>query len=203
MVGGLRLAEPGRAWVALAALLGAGALAGWFVPAAVWDWQPALAFTEPWRSWTAAFVHWSPLHLGANGLGLALVAALGVVAQAPLRMALAWFIAWPLLHLGLLLQPALLHYGGLSGVLHAGVAVAALQLLLAERGRRRAIAAALLAGLAVKIGLETPWGPPLRHPADWDIAIAPLAHATGAAVGALLAFLLHPKLSRPKRGDDR
>ena len=27
----------------------------------------------------------------------------------------AWFVAWPLTHLGLLLQPSLLHYGGLSG----------------------------------------------------------------------------------------
>jgi len=140
-------------------------------------------------------VHWSPLHLGANLLGTALVAALGQVGALPPRAALAWLIAWPLTQLGLLLQPELMHYGGLSGVLHAGVAVAAVTLVLDEQGRRRAIAAALLLGLAVKLLLEAPWGPPLRHPADWDIAVAPLAHSTGAVCGALLALLLQRRQS--------
>ena len=186
MAGGIRLS----AWSALAALLAAGSLLAWFAPTALLDWQPELAVSEPWRCWSAAFVHWSPQHLGANLLGTALVAALGRVGALPVRAALAWFIAWPLTQLGLLLQPDLLHYGGLSGVLHAGVAVAAVTLVLDERGRRRAIAGVLLAGLAVKLMLEAPWGPPLRHPADWDIAIAPLAHATGAAAGALLGVAL-------------
>jgi hypothetical protein len=33
--------------------------------------------------------------------------------------------------------------------------------------------------------LERPWAGPLAQPAGWDIALAPLAHATGAAAGAL------------------
>ncbi len=179
---------PGTAWLALTALLAGGALMAWWLPAVWLDWQPALAASEPWRWWTAAFVHWSPLHLAANLLGCALVGALGAVGRVPTRVALAWCAAWPATHIALLLQPALAHYGGLSGVLHAGVAVAATHLLCAGHGRRRAIAAAVLAGLAVKIALEAPWGPPLRHPADWDIAIAPLAHATGAAAGVLAAL---------------
>ena len=36
---------------------------------------------------------------------------------------------------------------------------------------------------------EAPWGAPLRYPADWDIAVAPLAHATGAVAGALTSVL--------------
>ncbi|MDE1948240.1 MAG: rhombosortase [Burkholderiales bacterium] len=193
MAGRLRLAGPGAAWLALAALFAVGALAGWTQPAARWDWQPGLAAAQPWRCWSAAFVHWSALHLAANLIGLAVVAAFGPVARLAPRCALAWFIAWPLTQLGLLLQPALLHYGGLSGVLHAGVAVAAVEMLVRERGRRRAIALAVLGGLLAKIALETPWGPPLRHPADWDIPIAPLAHASGACFGlfcgALAAWL--------------
>ena len=59
----------------------------------------------------------------ANMLGLVVVAVLGRVAQVPAVVALAWLVSWPLLHLALLMQPALAHYGGLSGVLHAGVAV--------------------------------------------------------------------------------
>jgi rhomboid family GlyGly-CTERM serine protease len=186
---GLRLSAGTRAWAAQAALLGVGALAAWWLPAASWDWEPGQAFAEPWRWWTAAFVHWSPLHLGANLLALAVVAAFGVAGQVPRSAAWAWFVAWPLSHGALLVQPALVHYGGLSGVLHAGVAAATVSLLLAARGRRRRIAAAVLAGMTLKIVLEAPWGEPLRHSKDWDIAVAPLAHATGAVAGALLAAL--------------
>jgi hypothetical protein len=59
-------------------------------------------------------------------------------------------------------------------------------------GRARWIGAALLAGTAAKVLLEAPWGPVLRHPAGWDIAVAPLAHATGALAGAACAALFDP-----------
>jgi len=83
---------------------------------------------------------------------------------------------------------ALTAYGGLSGLLHAGVVVATLQLLRAERGRRRWIGAGLAAGLLAKLLLEAPWAGPLRQVPGWDIAIAPLAHATGALAGGLCAL---------------
>ena len=161
----------------------------WWLPTPWLDWQPTLAAIEPWRAFSAVFVHWSALHLGANLLGCAVVAALGLVARLPLRAAMAWALAWPLTQAGLLLEPALAHYGGLSGVLHAGVAVAGLWLVVRERGRHRLIGGAVLAGLALKLVLEEPWGPPLRHGAGWDIATAPLAHATGTAAGLLCAAL--------------
>lgn len=188
MAGGLRLSEPGAAWTALAALLGVASLVAWWVPAAPLDWQPARAFDQPWRAWTAALVHWSPLHLGANLAGVVVVGLLGRVARLPAALALAWCAAWPLTQFGLLLRPELARFGGLSGVLHAGVAVAAVALLVATRGRTRAIGAAIAAGLVLKILLEQPWGPPLREGGDWDIAVAPLAHATGALAGALCAL---------------
>ena len=181
------LTSPGRAWCAIALALALGTVLATITPTAALDWQPALAWREPWRAWTAAFVHYSALHLAANAAGLLLVAALGVAARTPLRLALAWLAAWPLTQLGLLAQPALLHYGGLSGVLHASVAVAALHL--AWRGERgeRWIGAALLGGLVLKVAGEAPWGAPLRHPAGWDIAVAPAAHACGLAAGLLCA----------------
>lgn len=184
------------AWQTLAAVLAAGALAGWLLPSPSIDWQPALAAREPWRAWTAAFVHWSPLHLGANLLGALVVGAFGRAGELPWRAALAWFAAWPMTHAALLLRPELAHYGGLSGVLHAGVAAAAVWLLLGGHGRTRAIGGLVLAGLALKVALEEPWGAPLRRPADWDIAIAPLAHATGAIAGALLALVLRRQSPR-------
>ena len=180
----------------LALLLGFGSVLAWWLPAAWLDWQPELAGSEPWRAWSAAWVHWSGLHLGANLAGLAVVAALGWVARLPLAAALAWALAWPLTQAGLLWRPELAHYGGLSGVLHAGIAVAAVWLLLAPlraadpqvARQQRRIGAGIAAGLLLKIGLEQPWGELLRRPADWDIAIAPLAHATGALAGALCAL---------------
>ncbi len=187
MASGVRLNAPGVLWTAIAAVLAGGSLLAWWAPAAWLDWQPAHA-GELWRWWTAAFVHWSPWHLAANLMGTMLVAALGRVGGATPAAALAWLAAWPLTHGLLLMQPALAHYGGLSGVLHAGVAVAATGLVRREHGRRRWIGAAILAGLLVKLLLERPWGAALVQPADWDIAVAPLAHATGSAAGVLCAL---------------
>ncbi len=191
MAGGVRLSP----WAAAGALLAAGAVLGWWLPSPWLDWQPGLALAQPWRLWTAAFVHWSPGHLGGNLVATALVVAFGISAAVPPRTVLAWALAWPLTHLGLLLQPTLLHYGGLSGVLHAGVAVVLVHLLRDARGRARAIGVLVTAGVLAKLLLEAPWGPPLRQLPGWDVAIAPLVHCTGAAAGAL-AMLLLPRQSR-------
>jgi rhomboid family GlyGly-CTERM serine protease len=173
------------AWSALTALLCAGAVLAWSAEHSSLDWQPALALHEPWRAFSAAFVHYSSLHLSANIAGALLVGALGYVAAVPMRSALAWLIAWPVTHFGLLLQPELLHYGGLSGVLHAGVAVACVNLIVVGNRRQRIVAALLLAGLALKVLGETPWQGSLRHPPGWDIAVAPFAHASGVVMGIL------------------
>lgn len=184
-----RAQASGRVWAGLAGGLAAGSLLAWWLPAAWLDWQPALAATQPWRAFSAAWVHWSERHLVANLIGTVVVAALGLVARLPTRAALAWAAAWPLTQLGLLMQPALAHFGGLSGVLHAGVAVAALWLVCRRRGLHRFIAAGIGAGLLMKVLLEEPWGTPLRDVAGWDIATAPLAHASGVAAGVICAAL--------------
>ena len=179
-----------NAWVGVAAALAAGSVLAWFLPSPWLDWQPARAATDPWRCISAAWVHWSLLHLGANLLGAVVLAALGAAARLPLRAAVAWVLSWPLTQIGLLLQPALLHYGGASGVLHAGVAVAALWLGVRAQARRRWIGLAIGVGLMVKVTLEQPFGPPLRTVEGWDIAIAPLAHASGMASGLLCGALM-------------
>ena len=83
-------------------------------------------------------MHFSELHLAANLAGCVLVAALGLTARVPTRCVVAWALAWPALHLGLWVQPALTHYGGLSGVLHAGVAVVGERQCAAARKRTQA-----------------------------------------------------------------
>ena len=177
-------------WWLLSTIAAVGALAAQAIDPGLLRWQPELALRQPWRLISAAWVHLSPMHLAGNLLGTALVAALGTVAGCGRRAAIAWALAWPLTHAALLLQPALSSYGGLSGLMHAGVAVAVCQLLRAERGRRQRIGAALLAGLVSKLLLEAPGqGGPLRQLAGWDIAIAPLAHSSGALAGGLCALL--------------
>lgn len=183
----------------MALLLGlAAVLAHGAVPTSI-DWQPDRAAAEPWRALTAVAVHYSRLHLAANLAGTLLVGALGWAVPVSWRATVAWAAAWPLTQLGLLAQPALTHYGGLSGVLHAGVAVVGVELLAYERGPRRVIGAALLAGLAVKVTLEAPWQGPLRHPPGWDIAVAPFAHLTGFVAGIGCALLLLPWRSLRRR----
>ena len=182
--------DGGRAWCALAAVLALGAIVVFGAEPEALDWQPALATREPWRALSAALVHYSPLHLVANVAGTALVAALGGFARVPWRVVGAWLLAWPLTQLGLLVRADLLHYGGLSGVLHAGCACVAWHLIFHERGSRRAVGVLLLIGVTLKVASESPWGPALRHPAGWDIATAPLAHASGLVAGLAASALV-------------
>lgn len=175
-------------WLGLAALMALGALLGVLAPPHVLDWQPALALRQPWRWFSAVGVHYSAAHLGVNLLGAALVAGLGAVVRIPVPMVFAWALAWPLTHLALLGQPDLTHYGGLSGVLHAGVAVVAVHLVREGVPAQRGIGALMAALLVAKVANEAPFGVPVFHP-GLNIMVAPLAHATGVLAGVGCALL--------------
>lgn len=203
------MTRAGRPWLQACAGLGVAAVlvalvaAAWPGALARLEWQPGSAGSQPWRWWTAAWVHWSPLHLGMNLAGGALLALLGARAGLGARAVAAWALAWPLTHLGLLLQPQLLHYGGLSGLLHAGLAVVLVALWHSGPGRPRQVAVGLGLGLLVKLCSEAPWGAPVRPVPGWDFALAPLAHSTGAVAGLLAAgLLLRPpaRLAHPPAG---
>jgi rhomboid family GlyGly-CTERM serine protease len=189
-------------WCGVSALLAAGALLAYGRVSDAIDWQPALAWSEPWRWWSAVWVHFSDLHLHANLAGALLVALLGLASDVPMRAAMAWLIAWPLTQLALVAQPGLAHYGGLSGVLHAGVAVVAMQLIIEGPRRRRLLGVALFAGVALKLLSETPWIGPVQHPQGIDIATVPLAHVTGAVSGLVACAVLlgaQRPLASPRR----
>ncbi|HNT37719.1 MAG TPA: rhombosortase [Rubrivivax sp.] len=195
---------PGLAWLALCGVLAVGALvvgaaaesSATTALARMLDWQPALALLEPWRWWTAAWVHGSAAHLGLNLAGTLLVALLGVAARVPARLALAWLLAWPLTQGGWLLGPPLAHFHGLSGVLHAGVVIVGLHLLWQRRRSHGVPGLLLLAGLAAKLVLEQPFGPALRAAPALGIAVAPWSHFSGSVAGLLCAALVAAALLR-------
>jgi rhomboid family GlyGly-CTERM serine protease len=192
-----------RAWLTVCALLVLPALLippGSGIARLSLAWTPALAWSQPWRWWSAAWVHLSELHLLANLTGAMLVLLFGALARLPRDAAWAWALAWPLTHLSLLLTPELARYGGLSGVLHAGVAVVAVTLMHGSAGRAtRWLGAAVGLGLLLKVVGERPWAQTLVVPPGWDIAVVPLAHASGAFWGALLAVLL-PRVRGGRNG---
>ena len=178
-----------RGWVGVAAGFAACALLGGLIDPALIDWQPALAWRQPWRAFSAIGVHYSAAHLVGNLAGVALAGVFGVAALVPARLAWAWLAAWPLTHFGLLIRPDLAHYGGLSGVVHAGVAIVIVFVLVSGTRRQRLVGSAVLIGFCAKLLSEAPWGEALRHPAGWDIAVAPLVHTSGALAGAVCAVL--------------
>lgn len=187
-----------HAWLLLCAALATTSLLSWPLPHALLDWQPALLAHQPWRTLTAAFVHWTPLHLAANLAGCAVLALLGSRAHLGTRETTAGLIALPLTQLGLLLQPELQHYAGLSGELHALAAIAALTLL-TRTGRDRWVGIGIALGLAVKIALEQPLGPALRMTEGFDFAVAPFAHLSGALSGLLAWTLTIAVIKRKNR----
>lgn len=188
----------GFIWVAACVALGLASLAAMALPPWVvmrFDWQPMLASAEPWRWWSAALLHWSPAHLAANLVGLVLVALFGHAVRVPPLAVLAWVAAWPLTHLVLLLQPQLLHYAGLSGLLHAGVTIVAVWGLFTLSRRGRFVAELVIVGLIAKLLLEQPWdvfdslSTTNEGEGGWGFALAPLAHTGGAAAGLVCALL--------------
>lgn len=187
-----------RVWLTLCAAFAVLSLLAWPLPREALDWQPALVPTQPWRALTSAFVHWTPVHLAANLAGCAVIALLGWRASLGPREAIAGLVALPATQLGLLLRPELLRYAGLSGALHALVAIAALSLLV-RGGRERLIGAGILLGLAMKLVLEHPLGPVLRATPGFDFPVAPFAHLGGALAGAL-AWGLTMRRSRKTQG---
>ena len=189
-------------WLILCATFAALSLLAWPQSRDALDWQPSLIATQPWRTLTSAFVHWTPTHLAANLAGCAVLALLGHRANLGKREAIAALIALPLTQAALLLRPDLHRYAGLSGELHALTAIAALTLI-ARPGRDRLIGAAIALGLIAKLALEHPLGPALRTTAGFDFQVAPFAHLAGAIAGLIawsLTMRSYPKSPRNPPG---
>lgn len=178
------------------------------------DWQPHWAWSQPWRWWTPVMVHYSLWHAVINLLGLILLACLGVAAKVPGPYAVAWCVAWPLTHLGLLGRPELLHFGGASGVLHAGMSIIAVWLIMSGDQTPPAPAASqpwgiqshhqqttsksdkLLGGVMMLVLLgkvlhESPWGPAVQYSEGLGIFVAPWSHASGVLSGLICGAIAY------------
>jgi len=180
----------GLAWAAVAAAL---ALPAGLIGVVSFDSMLAMHPAQGWAHnpptcWvSAAWAHASPPHLQANLLGCGLLAVLGWLSDVRGRAALAWLLAWPLTNGLLLLDPRLPAFMGASGVLHAGMAVLAVHLL---RQRRKALGAAVLAGLFIKVGVDLSHGLPTYPHPTLGIHVSPLSHLTGTLAGLFFAGIL-------------
>jgi len=203
------------AWVLLAGLLCAGAVAvtllsfdGGVAPIAspfaqALDWQPALGLRETWRLWTGAWVHWSVAHLLVNAAGAAVVAFVGWRARLPAAAAAAWFAAWPLTQAFMAAAGAerlavlMPHYGGLSGVLHAGAIVLGLSLAWPPE-RARAPARTRMTPSTADTGFSATHAPAIEPS---RLTEGPWAMTEMGAVTALPVSTLDPPPGEPAIGD--
>ena len=150
-----------RSWLALCILHGVASLVLWASPAALAQalvWRSADWAQRPWTPWTSAWVHLNAPHLVGNLLALGVLAAIGWRLRPSRAATLAWALSWPLLQLSLLLWPLIGYAVGLSGVLHAGVAVLAACLLLDGQKALRPWVLLLASGLEPRGSSPTEFG---------------------------------------------
>lgn len=191
-------------WWWLCGLHAALSLLVWWLPPEVADaftWRSTDWTTRPWTLWTSAWVHLNLPHLVGNVLAMGGVAAAGWVLQPDARSTLAWLLAWPLTQVSLLLWPPVDHAVGLSGLMHAGVLVLAVQVALVRlpiRGAR--FWGWLLVGVVMsKVVLERGWSRPIVWDAENHLSVVQAAHTTGAFWGVLLGLVVPLLLKRPQK----
>jgi hypothetical protein len=181
-------------WLLLCALHGVASMLLWWLPAdtlALLTWQADDGLSRAWTLWSSAWVHLNTPHLIGNQLALGALTAFAWMVRPPLTSALAWLLAWPLMQASLPLWPQIGYAVGLSGVVHAGVAVLTVQLLRQRIAIPQARRWGLLLGLGllVKLGLERGWD----HPVVWDtaneMAVVRGANLAGACWGLFLGLL--------------
>ena len=192
-------------WLLLCAVHGVASMLLWWagdqlVQAMIWHADSWLE--RPWTLWTSAWVHLSTPQLIVNQIALGMLAAFAWVVRPSWPCTMAWLLAWPLTQASLLWWPHIGYAVGLSGPLHAGAMILAVQLLL----QRMAVPKAgrwggmLALGLLIKLALEQAWS----HPVVWDnandISVVRAAHLMGAVWGVVMALLLNLlTLRRPRQ----
>ena len=147
------------------------------------QWDSALWLQRPWTLWTAAFAHLSGGHLLANLLALAALAILGWSLRVGRAAAVALLAAWPLGTLALLAWPEVRQYSGLSGLIHAAIAV-----LWADAALHRKaypLSFIVFAGMLLKLLSEHAWNTPIAFDPAWGFNVVYASHLSGTLAGAM------------------
>jgi membrane associated rhomboid family serine protease len=184
-----------RSWLWLCGLHGAASLLLWWSGQQGQSplvWRASEWAGQPWTLWTSAWIHLNPPHLISNLLALGGVAAAGWVLRPDVRCTLAWLLAWPLTQIALLWWPQVTYAAGLSGLMHAGTLLLAVQIALDRipiRGSRF-WGGLLIWGVLTKVVLERGWSQPIVWDAGNHLAVVQAAHVTGAFWGVVLGLLV-------------
>jgi hypothetical protein len=191
-----------KLWLSLCVAHAVGSMLVWWMGdrlSAVLIWRADDWFERPWSLWTSAWVHMNTQHLISNQLAVGALAAMAWVLKPGLRASAAWLAVWPLVPLVLPMWPHIGYYAGLSGLIHAAVAVVGVYLLAGRSGVRvaRRWGLMLLLGVAAKLLFERSWQWPVVWSDSLGISVVQSAHLVGAAAGAvLMAVLLHKAVDR-------
>jgi rhomboid family GlyGly-CTERM serine protease len=193
-----------QAWWVLCGLLGLACMLVWQLPVdtqLALRWQASTWQQAPWTLWSAALTHLNAAHLAVNLLSLLCLCILGSYpgggAGAGAREALALLIAWPLLHLALLLWPQVQLYAGFSGLNHAvaGIVIARSAINLIVNRHFQVINYLLGLMLIAKLLWESAWSQPLRVDANWGFTVVQAAHLSGFLAG-MLSLLIVVQIAR-------
>lgn len=184
-----------HSWLLLCALHALASLLVWAWRGNALDelvWHASDWTRHAWTLWTSAWVHLNAAHLVSNLLALGALATLGWAVRPGLPCTLAWLLAWPLTQVALLLWPKVGYAVGLSGLMHAGTMVIAVQIALDRipiRGARF-WGGLLVMGASTKVLLEAGWARPVVWDASNGMPVVQAAHLTGIVWGALLGLLV-------------
>ncbi len=187
--------KPSRSWLVLCAVHGVASMLLWWArPGAVdsLTWHAHDWLQQPWTLWTSAWVHMNTPHLIGNQLALGVLAAFAWVIRPSLACTWAWLVAWPLMQGSLLLWPQIGYAVGLSGLLHAGAMVLAMQLIQKRIPvpMARRWGGLLALGLLVKLALEQGWSNPVVWDPGNEMSVVQAAHLAGTLWGLVLGLML-------------
>lgn len=166
-------------------------LAAWMIWRAD-DWDD-----RPWSLWTSAWVHMNTQHLISNQLAVGALAAMAWVLKPGLRASLAWLLTWPVIPLVLPYWPHIGYYAGLSGLIHAAVAVVGVYLVAGRTTvpMARRWGGMLLLGLLAKLLIERAWHWPVVWSDNLGISVVQASHLVGAVAGTVATLaVLHQAL---------
>lgn len=178
-----------KLWLSLCVLHAVASMLVWWMGerlAAWMIWRADDWDDRPWSLWTSAWVHMNTQHLISNQLAVGALAAMAWVLKPGLRASLAWLLTWPVIPLVLPYWPHIGYYAGLSGLIHAAVAVVGVYLAAgrATVPMARRWGGMLLLGLLAKLLVERAWHWPVVWSDNLGISVVQASHLVGAVAGA-------------------